>query len=340
MSQLHFDPIKSVSVRARAEAAGWMAKLHGPSRTAVVESAWRHWLAEDWEHAAAWELATEVWADTDNLPFLLPRRSIRRSPVWFPVGFRNHLLRLLVATAAICLVLAGVTIHYIAKPAVTTAFGEQRTLNLPDGTRVELNTNSRLVLQFDNRTRTVELKTGEAYFNVAHERRPFVVIAGPRKIIAVGTSFLVRRNEAADNSVTVTLIEGRVAVAPESAPDILPSKPTFDVALLSAGKRLRVAQHTAPTIDTPSVDQETAWMRGQLIFHDTPLRDAVAEFNRYSTMQIKFTSAAVGEIPVGGVFRIGDSASFAAAVAQSHDLRLITQDHELVLVSLEDNLPR
>jgi transmembrane sensor len=336
MSQPHFDPIKSVSVRARAEAAGWMAKLHGPSRTPIVESAWRHWLAEHPEHAAAWELATDAWADTDNLPFVLPRRAVPRSPVWF----RHPLLRPIAATAAICSILAGVTIHYMAKPAVTTTFGEQRTLNLPDGTRVELNTNSRLVLQFDNRTRTVELKTGEAYFNVAHERRPFVVIAGPRKIIAVGTSFLVRRNEAADNSVTVTLIEGRVAVAPISAPDILPSKPTLDIALLSAGKRLRAAQHTAPTIDTPSVDQETAWMRGQLIFHDTPLRDAVAEFNRYSTMQIKFTSAAIGEIPVGGVFRIGDSASFAAAVAQSRDLRLITRDHELVLVSMEDNQPR
>jgi transmembrane sensor len=336
MSLPDLDPIKSASVRARAEAAGWLAKLHGPSRTAIVESAWRHWLAEHEEHAAAWELATDTWADTDNLPFVLPRRPVPKSRVWLP----HLMLRPIAAAAAICLILAGVTIHYTAKPAVTTTFGEQRTLNLPDGTRVELNTNTRLVLQFNNRTRTVELQTGEAYFNVAHERRPFVVIAGLRKIIAVGTSFLVRRNEAADNSVTVTLIEGRVAVAPVNAPDILPSKPTFDIALLSAGKRLQVAQHTAPTIDTPSVDQETAWMRGQLIFHDTPLRDAVAEFNRYSTMQIKFTSAAIGEISVGGVFRIGDSASFAAAVAQSHDLRLITQDDELVLVSLEDTLPR
>jgi transmembrane sensor len=319
--------------RARAEAAAWMAKLHGPARTATVESAWRHWLAESPEHAHAWELATEAWAFSEDLPAALPLRSIpTRSR-----RLRIVLFRPVTVAAVLCVALVCVAIQFLGRSSVTTVLGEQRTLTLPDGSRVELNTNSRLNLEFDDRTRTVVLETGEAYFNVAHERRPFVVIAGPRKIIAVGTSFLVRRDEVADNSVTVTLIEGRVAVAPVSAPDVLPSGPTAGISLLSPGKRLRTGQHSSPKIDSPSVDKETAWMRGQLIFDETPLREAILEFNRYSAVQIKVASREVGDIPVGGVFRIGDSSSFAAAVAESHALRLTRRDQELVLESGERN---
>jgi transmembrane sensor len=239
------------------------------------------------------------------------------------------------ATAVLLIVVGAWALHYFGRPAITTALGEQRTLNLPDGTRVELNTQSRLVVRFDDRVRTVVLTSGEAYFNVAHEARPFVVVAGPRKVIAVGTSFLVRREEGADNAVTVTLIEGRVAVAPLTAADALPSKPTPEVTLLSAGKRLKAAQHAPPAIDSPSIDKETAWMRGQLIFDSTPLREAAAEFNRYNALQIKIASTEAGAIPVGGVFRTGDSASFAAAVAQAHNLQLVTRENELVLESIQ-----
>lgn len=324
----------SPSPRARAEAATWLAKLHGNSRNAVVESAWRQWMAEHPEHVKAWELATDAWSESGDLPFTLPRRSISSAPIAF--GYRL----LLPIMAAAALVVLGVwAIQYLGKAAITTALGEQRTLNLPDGTRVELNTQSRLVVRFDDHARTVVLTSGEAYFNVAHEVRPFVVVAGTRKVIAVGTSFLVRREEHADNAMTVTLIEGRVAVAPVSAANALPAAPTPEVVVLSAGKRFKAAQHAVPTIDTPSIDKETAWMRGQLIFDSTPLRDAAAEFNRYNTFQIRISSREAGDIPVGGVFRTGDSASFAAAVAQAHNLKLITRDNELLLESIEDQQP-
>jgi transmembrane sensor len=179
----------------------------------------------------------------------------------------------------------------------------------------------------------VVLKSGEAYFNVAHERRPFVVLVGERKVIAVGTSFLVRREDIADSALTVTLIEGRVAIAPLSAPDVLPPNPLPEITLLSAGKRLRLGSAAQPKIDVPSMDSETAWMRGQLIFDNTPLREAVAEFNRYNALQIKIAVGPAGDIPVGGVFRISDAASFATAVAQSHELRLVRVGNEVLLQS-------
>jgi transmembrane sensor len=237
------------------------------------------------------------------------------------------------AIAALCLVLASLAVLYLNRHSVTTALGEQRTLNLADGTRLELNTDTHLRVQFDDHVRTVTLSSGEAYFNVAHERRPFVVRAGARKVIALGTAFLVRREAAADDALTVTLIEGRVAVAPVDAANVLPVATDASVAVLSAGKRLRAARHAPTAIDTPSINQETAWMRGQLIFENTPLREAVSEFNRYNTVKIRVLSPKTGEISVGGIFRTADAASFAAVVAQAHDLRVINVGHELVLAS-------
>lgn len=294
-------------------------------------------MAESTEHAAAWELATDSWNenDTGRAQTALPRRPIPGGRA----STSNRVFRVAAAVAAALLVFASLGIHFWDKSSVTTSLGEQRTLNLPDGTRVELNTNSRVLVQFDDHIRAVVLKSGEAYFNVAHEKRPFVVLAGDHKVIAVGTTFLVRREVGADSAVTVTLIEGRVAIASTGAANVLSPEPAAEVAVLSAGKRWKAKQHSPPTIDTPSIDKETAWMRGQVIFDETPLLEAAKDFNRYNTLQIKVASREAAKIPVGGVFRTGDPVSFAAAVAAAHDLRLAIRDREIVLDSPQEDQP-
>jgi transmembrane sensor len=186
-------------------------------------------------------------------------------------------------------------------------------------------------VKYDAQTRTVILESGEAYFQVARERRPFVVVAGERKILALGTAFTVRRDETADDPVTVTLIEGRVSVAPVDAMSSSSTTTSSEVKVLNPGERLRVRRHDAPKLDAPSMDKATGWMRGQLIFDHTPLREAVAEFNRYSSLKIKVATAQAAAIPVGGIFRIGDSKSFARAVAETYNLRLTLRDSALVL---------
>lgn len=321
-------PSPSAARRARAEAAAWLAKLHGNQRTAAMEQAWRRWVAEHPDHAAAWELASDSWCETGDVPGVLPPRALRETTVR-----RMRSIGSFAAIAALCLLLSSLAVLYLDRHSVTTALGEQRTLNLADGTQVELNTSTRLSVQFDDRARTVILSSGEAYFNVSHERRPFVVRAGTHKIFALGTAFLVRSEAAADDALTVTLIEGRVAVAPADAEDLSSVTTSPSVALLSAGKRLRAARHAPIAIDTPSINQETAWMRGQLIFENTPLLEAVNEFNRYNAVKIRLLSQKTGEVSVGGIFRTADVASFADAVAQAHHLRVINAGRELVLAS-------
>jgi transmembrane sensor len=324
----------SVSGTALAEAAVWIARLHSPDRTDATESGWRKWFGAQPDHKAAWELVSDEWDKSHDVPVGLvhPAVRVRRRAS----GFHIRWIPVALAAATAAAVVVPWTVAFLGRGDVSTAVGEQRTLNLQDGTRIELNTATRLAVKYDAKTRVVDLKSGEAYFSVAHEPRPFVVMAGNRKVIAVGTSFTVRRDQSADDSVTVTLIEGKVAVAPISAANTLATAPIPDVTLLSAGERAHVHRRAPITVDTPQIDRITGWMRGQLIFDHTPLVEAIAELNRYGTTQLSVASPEIGRIPVSGTFRVSDSASFAQAAVQTYDLKLVRRDDELVLAPAQD----
>ena len=232
-----------LSAATRAEAAAWIARLHGPNRNARVEEACRRWMAEDPERAAAFELLTDTWekAGQLNVPVdtreprtaVVPRRaagasrdSLRCAPVvprraagasrdslrCAPVGFRISFSRAALATVAIAVVAIAATALYLRPDGLATDVGEQRTLTLQDGTRVYLNTNSRAVVRFDRQVRRVELAEGEALFEVARNPAwPFVVMAGNREVRALGTAFVVRNDP---RELAITLVEGSVMVSP------------------------------------------------------------------------------------------------------------------------------
>src|SRR6185437_15254379 len=213
-----------------------------------------------------------------------------------------------------------------------TGPAEQRIVDLSDGSQVTLNANSRVVIQYNEGARKVFLAKGEALFNVAKDRsRPFVVVAGDRKVIAMGTSFEVRREEPAGSAFAVTLLEGQVAIEPIAWPDAPPSGGVNGVKLLNPGQRLRFAGNTGETLDSPSIDRVTAWRRGRLIFDNASLGEAAAEFNRYGTHKLMIEDPAVRNLRVGGVFKINDPYSFAQAMADTYGLRINTRGKTIIL---------
>jgi transmembrane sensor len=315
----------------RAQAAVWVTDLHGPERSAALESDLRRWLAEDPRHSEAFELATAAWESSGDMaaqltkePPLTPLPSLRRP--------RPRFMRL--AGAAALALLLGATFYALKDPALSTDYAEQKTVELADGTQVTLNANSRLVVEYSNRVRQITLNRGEALIDVAkHQSRPFVVIIGTRKIIAVGTSFQVRRETTPQPVFTVTLIEGRVAVEPLDAPNLIPVESAASTTLLAPGQRLRIAGNAPDALDSPSIDKITAWRRGQVILEDASIRDAAAEFNRYGRLRLTIDASVPESIRVGGVFRIGDPESFARAMANAHQLQLLQNKEEIKLIA-------
>jgi transmembrane sensor len=101
--------------------------------------------------------------------------------------------------------------------------------------------------------------------------------------------------------------------------------------LLKPGERLRFDGKSAEKVDLPSVEKVTAWQRGQLIFDDTSLSEAAAEFNRYSPNALTVEGPTTGKLRVGGVFRIGDPSSFAQAMANAHHLKITNRGRRIIL---------
>ena len=101
--------------------------------------------------------------------------------------------------------------------------------------------------------------------------------------------------------------------------------------VLSPGQRLTFVARELPKLDRPVLEKVTAWQRGQVILDHTPLNDAVAEMNRYSDVQLKIEEPETERAQVTGIFRIGDSESFAQAVAETYRLKVVDHGGEIVI---------
>jgi transmembrane sensor len=299
------------SSRIEAEAAAWLARLHADQHETTL-AALNDWLAEDAAHALAFERANEVWA-------ILPR-AVRRGEDHTrlqPISHRRPWLRPGLAMAASLVLGLGVLWWSLGSAGdYVTRPGEQQVATLNDGSRIALNTDTRVDVRFDADRRHITLDRGEAMFEVAHDaERPFVVIAGDTRVQALGTVFMVRRTPEA---VIVTLIKGEVAVTRETSGAGEGSESPM---LLQPGERLTEPQAGPARIEPTSVEAATAWRRGQTIFEETPLGAAVTELNRYGGPQVVIDDPRVAALPISGVFTT-NAPDFAQAVADLHDLDL------------------
>lgn len=327
----------------RAEASAWIAKLHGPERSADLEEDFRGWLNADPQNARAFEHVTEIWdaigsVNVGGLPRLAMDDAFDVHPWWS---------RTRVAVAACSLAAVGiVALLMLAGSRYSTDIGEQRIVSLEDGSRVFLNSATEVDIDIEKSGRRVLLKRGEAFFEVAKDPdRPFKVTAGDRTVTALGTSFVVRYDP---DLLTVTLVEGKVSVrGMESFGSPPPSRvggESFPMAsetaavasltrgvILQPGERVTYVKDGATKIDKPRADATAAWRRGEVILDDTPLSDAVAEMNRYGHSRLVIDSAQIDDLSVSGIYRTGNNQDFARAVATVYDLEVIAQGDEIHL---------
>jgi transmembrane sensor len=292
----------------------WLARLQADTRSPTREAAFKHWLAADPANQAAFEKATDIWAALPGAAQLLDQPAPQVAAV-LPVPPRRWPVAQLALAASVVLAVGiGLFLMLARAPAYSTAVGEQKVATLEDGSRIALNTDSSVEVRYSKSERLVELDRGEAMFEVAHNAaRPFLVRAGDKQVRAVGTSFVVRRE---GDGVVVTLLQGKVAVT-----DLRPVArlaPTY----LNPGDRLRAPVEGPAQIDAQTAEVATAWRRGQAMFADTPLADAVNELNRYGGPRLTVDDPRLAGLKISGVFATNDTGEFARAVAALHGLRV------------------
>lgn len=228
-----------------------------------------------------------------------------RAPVWRRT---QDLRRLAVAgTAAVFAVTAGVY-AYFAPRTYETRIGEQRLVQLSDGSHLTLNTDTRVKVRLSENRRKVELSRGEAWFDVATAKAPFTVRSGASEVRVTGTRFNVRLHE---DGVRVDVLEGHVRAGAADNP--------AGAVALRAGQAVKLdpeglvrwrGEAQGARIDN--------WRRGRVYFDETPMREAVAEMNRYARVRLVIGASDMGDVPVSGVFRAGASESFAQGLKISH----------------------
>jgi transmembrane sensor len=323
--QLTDSPVPSDE--ARAQAADWIARLHDEQASPDLQGQLQAWLDENDEHRRAFDRMTHVWEQAGEIrmraqPGLSP---IHDEP---PHNGRRPRLSLWYAALAASLVMTIVAaVFYWRDNSLVTAVGQRQSRLLPDGTRVVLNTDTRILVDFDTGARRVQLTHGEAWFEVSkHPTWPFLVTVGDREIRALGTSFIVRHDDIQD--LSVTLVEGLVSIGPAALNgDVPPQAPQ----MLTPGQRLVISQRQPPSVDRPELSRVTAWERGRVEFDETPLEDAANEMNRYSTTHVTVPDAEVGKLRIGGVFRAGNSDEFVKIVTAAFTLHADRQGSNIVL---------
>ena len=303
----------------RTQAATWFARLHADELSDAEQIEHQAWLDSDPAHRAAYERVERMWSMLGDFS---PTPEIEQRLAAIPAAApqtraqlqrRPRRMRWLAACAAA--VTAAVIGWRVFAPApaseqhYASAIGEQRSITLDDGTQVDLDTGTTLRVRYSRQQRRIELDQGRAFFRVAHDStRPLSVDTAQGSVRAVGTQFEVYRQ---NTGVDVALFEGKVQLR---AAD----KNATAVATLSPGQRAHLAAGQPPQVQNFQGGSAPAWITGQLVFENLPLRAAVEEFNRYGGSPLRVNDAALGELRVSGVFRSNDSSGFLEALNALH----------------------
>lgn len=329
------------SIQIEETAAAWLAKRDGGNWTDADQATLEQWLQASTAHRVAFIRLQAVWQQALRLrvlsageqpdalgpsrwrlpPFVLRRRAQRTAS-----SPRVHRWAIAASVALVAGLLAWQADLFMPRASYSTAVGGLASVPMTDGSKIMLNTNSTIRVAVTESERRVNLEQGEAFFQVAKDpSRPFVVIAGGERVVAVGTQFSVRREA---DGVRVVVTEGRVRVEPSRG-----SSEGRPPAELSAGSVARsggegvLIQHRA----IQDVEDFLSWRRGYLVFRDTTLAEAVAEFNRYTTNRIVIEDEEVGAIRIGGNFRSDNVEAFLRLLREGFEIDVQERGERLVL---------
>lgn len=299
------------------DAAAWVVRLQSDDLLPHEGLAFDAWLAGSPAHAAAYDAALEAWFAVDrHAPAI---RQALALPARKPTIVRRALFGAgLAAAAVIAMVILSPGLTQTSVQSFSTGKGEQRTVRLADGSRIDLNASTRLSVRMARDERRATLDTGEAVFDVASDAtRPFYVDAGERMVRVVGTQFDVRRRAGI---LSVTVARGAVEVRP-TRPD---AGPTFR---LHPGQRLDHQDGAAVALVSAVTPQEVfAWRSGRLIYRDRPLSEVVADLNEHFSRPVTLQDGGLGALKVSGVLMLDDQDAVIRRLALSVPITAVASD--------------
>lgn len=298
------------------EAAQLLLRVKDARGGAAVEAEARNWQARSPAHAKAWSTAERFWAITGKIggdhPIFSdvprPARTTTKPLPWMKP--RRMAVAAGVAAAACLVLTVAPSISLMWQADYRTGTGENRSVTLADGTHVELDTGSAMVVDDASNGRGVKLLAGRAWFDVTKDpTRPFHVLAGDVKVTVTGTQFDVGLDRGA---VDVRLAEGSVRAdyldrSGAASRALRPGEHFhYDGARLNAG--------VAPV----AIGSIAAWRRGKLLVEGASVEELVDQIRPYYSGMIMIRGQGIRTRRITGTFSLRDPADALRTIVEPH----------------------
>lgn len=336
--QLHSNEQEKQEELRLDQASDWIAKLDRELSNAE-KKALKHWFAQDNDNIKMLlEMAT-MWdkmEDLSRLSDLFPQEQVnKKSTPWFVAMAASFVIAI---TFSLVSALSGFSPFTAKDPSSVivmqasyqTSIGESNTINLPDNSKLVLNTNSFVQVKYTQGARLIELQRGEIHIDVAHDKsRPLSVLANGKIIQAVGTAFNVQVN---NDVVELIVTDGKVLVAKKKnvslnsdIEQIIKRLPPSAMAI-SKGEKVELdltskSSEEIVKIEAIEIAASLSWRRGNLIFRGESLAQAMAEISRYTDIEFELADdEQLRNVQVAGMFKTGDVTGLLNVLSQNFNI--------------------
>ncbi len=314
-----FDP--AANLTPQDQAIDWLVKLRDANVDDSELDAFAEWLGQAPEHADAFAEAEQLFGDMvsaagelapPDVPAPMEAQVVPiRRPA--PKSAKPRWLAPAVGIAAAWLLAVGLVMpkqaHLFSDyfSDYRTQTGELREIQLSDGSRLLMNTDSAVSVDFSADSRRIELHHGQVRFTVAKDaQRPFEVVADHLSVRALGTVFEVYQRDDAETRV---MVQEHAVAATLDGPDSRVE--------IAEGQQLNYKPgHPLPQPEAVKLDQATAWQQHRLLINDRPLPELIAELERYRLGRIFLADPELNRLRVSGVFSMDNPESALATLRQ------------------------
>ncbi|MND67282.1 fec operon regulator FecR [compost metagenome] len=291
------------------QAIHWMMRLRG-NGDAELHGACEHWRGLSAEHELAWQRVQQLDRELGQGLKALPGAGLVLDNARAGLH-RRQALKLLsgVAVGGAALWLTrDITPWERLTADLATATGERRSLDLADGTRLQLNTDSAVDIRFDAQQRLIELRRGEILVSSPAQGLPLRVRTDHGLLEARGSRFVLRQGKSASR---ISVLQGSVALSPASG---------LSRQVAEAGQNFDLSR--AGVLAVPQLDMEAgAWTDGLIVTRDMRLADFLAEVSRYRNGRLACAES-IRDLRLSGVFRLDDTDKLLALLPRTLPVQL------------------
>ncbi|MGH8484709.1 MAG: FecR domain-containing protein [Pseudomonas sp.] len=285
--------------RILAQAVDWYVRLHESTVSDATRNQWRAWLTADPQHAEAWRRIEQLQQRLGQAPAAVAATTLEQARQQ-----RRAALKMFAMLLGVGVV--GWQGYEVSpwRADYSTRVGQRRHLTLADGSRLVLDTDTRVDVHFDEQQRLIVLRQGEILVETAKDARPLSVQSAQGTVRALGTCFVVRQG---DGVTRVTVEAHAVEVRPRLA--------AAHSVRAEAGQTLSFAADSVGPL-LPAATQASAWARGMLVAIDWRLQDVLAELSRYRHGYLG-CAPEVADLRLSGTFLLDDTEAVLANLQAS-----------------------